>query len=155
MTEYKATIRWQRGTDEIFTDRRYSRAHQWLFDGGLQIPASPSPHIVPLPYSAAENIDPEEAFIAALSSCHMLFFLSLAAERGWRIDLYQDEATGILAHNADGRLAMTEVTLKPHIVFIGEQQPSHSDIEDLHHLAHEKCFIANSVKTEIRILMQN
>lgn len=149
MVNYQATITWQRMPNEVFIDRRYSRAHQWVFDGGATVAASASPHIVPLPYSRAENVDPEEAFIATLSSCHMLFFLSIAAEQGWCVDRYEDKASGTLAQNAEGKMAMTEVILQPEVVFSGERCPSPQDEKHLHHLAHEKCFIANSVKTKV------
>lgn len=151
MARYQAIVSWQRMPAEIFTDRRYSRAHQWQFDGGAIIAASSSPHIVPLPYSCAEHVDPEEAFIAALSSCHMLFFLALAAEQGWCVDHYEDKASGTLAQNEEGHMSMTEVVLKPKVDFSGDRQPTHEEQENLHRLAHEKCFIANSVKTKVLI----
>ncbi len=151
MASYQATITWQRMPTEVFIDRRYSRAHQWVFDGGATVAASASPHIVPLPYSRAENVDPEEAFIAALSSCHMLFFLSLAAEQGWCVDRYEDKASGTLAQNAEGKMAMVEVVLKPKVAFSGDQRPTKEEQEHFHHLAHEKCFIANSVKTKVTV----
>lgn len=151
MAEHTAKIIWRRSAEEKFTDRRYSRVHEWHFDGGAKIAASASPHIVPLPFSCAENVDPEEAFIAALSSCHMLFFLSLAAEQNWCVDVYEDQAIGTLAPNADGRLAITEVTLRPKVIFSGVQRPAREEQERMHHLAHEKCFIANSVRTAITI----
>lgn len=151
MASYQATVIWQRMPAEVFTDRRYSRAHQWQFDGGTTVAASASPHIVPLPYSRAENVDPEEAFVAALSSCHMLFFLSLAAERGWCVDRYEDHATGTLARNEEGQLAMTDVMLQPKVVFADEQRPTPDDEARMHHLAHKKCFIANSVKTKVTV----
>lgn len=155
MASYTATVTWQRMPTEVFTDRRYSRAHQWRFDGGATIAASASPHIVPLPYSRSENVDPEEAFVAALSSCHMLFFLSLAAERGWCVDYYEDNATGTLAQNEEGQMAMTEVRLQPKVVFSGEPNPGPENEQRLHQLAHEKCFIANSVKTKVVILAKD
>lgn len=151
MANYHATVSWQRIPSEVFTDRRYSRAHQWTFDGGATIAASASPRIVPLPYSREENVDPEEAFIAALSSCHMLFFLSFAAEQGWCVDHYEDKAIGTLAKNDRGQMAMTEVVLRPKVTFCANRQPTREQQEHLHHLAHEECFIANSVKTKVTI----
>ncbi len=149
MSEYSATISWQRGEHEPFVDQRYSRAHEWAFDGGVRVLASSSPHVVPLPYSVAEHVDPEEAFVAALSSCHMLTFLWLAAKAGYRVERYRDDAVGIMAKNGQGRLAMTRVTLRPRVIFGGEQEPALADLEQLHHQAHEECFIANSVNTVV------
>lgn len=148
MSKHVATIRWQRGTHE-FTDDRYSRGHEWIFDGGLTVPASASPHIVPLPMSVAQNVDPEEAFVASLSSCHMLFFLSIAAASGYVIDEYIDEAIGHMDRDADGRTAMTKVILRPRASYSGERIPDREIIETMHHRAHEMCFIANSVKTDV------
>lgn len=149
MSEYSATISWQRGAGEPFVDQRYSRAHEWAFDGGVRVPASSSPHVVPLPYSVAENVDPEEAFVAALSSCHMLTFLWLAAKAGYLVERYRDEAVGIMAKNGLGRLAMTAATLRPRVVFGGEHEPTYDELAQLHHQAHEECFIANSVNTVV------
>lgn len=149
MAEYRATVSWQRDGAK-FTDNRYSRGHSWSFDGGVTVPASASPHVVPLPLSVEAAVDPEEAFVASLSSCHMLFFLSFAAKRGFVVDSYRDEAVGILAKNAEGRMAMTRVTLHPAVRFGGERQPSAGEIDAIHHDSHEACFIANSVKTELR-----
>ncbi|WP_261843484.1 OsmC family protein [Aliamphritea ceti] len=149
MSEYYATVEWLR-KEEDFLSRKYSRGHEWRFDGGVTVPASSSPHIVPLPMSEADNVDPEEAFVASLSSCHMLFFLDFASRAKLIVDSYTDEATGILSKDAEGRLAMTEVTLQPKIIFSGEQ-PDAGKIAELHHKAHNACFIANSVLTEVRI----
>ena len=148
MSEYSATIRWQRG-DEAFTDDKYSRGHEWSFDGGLTVPASASPDIVPLPMSVAENVDPEEAFVAALSSCHMLFFLAIAAAAGFVVDEYIDAATGRLEKNSEGRTAMTQVVLRPCATYSGERVPAKDKIEKMHHRAHSLCFIANSVTTDV------
>jgi organic hydroperoxide reductase OsmC/OhrA len=147
--EYTASIRWTRGSAP-FTDNRYSRAHRWRFDGGVEIPASSSPQVVPVPLSAEAAVDPEEALVAALSSCHMLFFLSLAASAGWRVDEYRDEAAGIMGRNSAGRMAMLSVTLHPRVSFSGERLPTRADILGLHHRSHAECFIANSVTTEVR-----
>lgn len=146
---YSATIIWQRN-DAVFTDKRYSRAHAWQFDGGCTVPASSSPHIVPLPYSDASAVDPEEAFVASLSSCHMLCFLSIAAKRGYVVDDYRDEAQGVMEKCTDGKLSITQVTLRPCANFSGKQVPTALDIQHMHHEAHEECFIASSVKTEVR-----
>ncbi|OEF09613.1 OsmC family protein [Vibrio genomosp. F10] len=149
MSNYSATVRWVRGKDEPFSDNRYCRAHQWEFDGGVTVPASPSPHIVPLPYSVEENVDPEEAFIAALSSCHMLVFLSIAAKRQYVIESYVDKAVGILEEDSRGKTSMTRVTLRPHIIFSNDRVPTLKQLEKMHHMSHENCFIANSVKTDV------
>jgi organic hydroperoxide reductase OsmC/OhrA len=148
MSQYEATISWQRG-EQSFLDDAYSRGHEWTFDGGLTVPASASPDIVPLPKSVAENVDPEEAFVASLSSCHMLFFLSLAARKGITVDQYIDAATGIMEKRVDGKTAMTRVTLRPEAAYSGDVIPDLEQLEALHHRAHEMCFIANSVLTKI------
>lgn len=149
MSEYTAGISWDRGGAD-FTDKRYSRAHRWIFDGGIEVPASASPRVVPLPMSVAAAVDPEEAFVAALASCHMLWFLSIAASQGFVVNNYRDNATGLMGENADGRLAMTRVTLRPRIRFATDRRPSTAIHESLHHEAHEKCFIATSVRTDVR-----
>ena len=149
MSHHTATIAWQRDASQPFTDHRYSRRHSWQFDGGLQVPGSSSPHVVKLPYSDPAAVDPEEAFVASLSSCHMLWFLDLAARAGWVVDRYLDAAQGLMARNAQGRQAITQVTLRPAVQFSGSRQPTHEEVEQLHHHAHEACFIANSVKTEV------
>jgi organic hydroperoxide reductase OsmC/OhrA len=149
MSQYSAKISWQRGSAD-FIDNQYSRAHFWNFDGGIEVPASASPHVVPVPMSLEAAVDPEEAFIAALASCHMLWFLSLAAAQRFCVDRYVDDAVGVLGKNAAGKVAMTTVTLKPRVEFCGEQRPTRAAFEALHHKAHEKCFIANSVTTEVR-----
>jgi len=149
VSSYIATINWERTPDAVFTDRKFSRAHTWRFDGGVEVPASSSPHAVPLPYSVEANVDPEEAFVAALSSCHMLFFLSLAAKRGLVVDSYSDDAEGRMGRNAEGKVAMLEVVLRPQVSF-SSGSPDAETLESLHHAAHEACFIANSVKTVVR-----
>ncbi len=149
MAEYVATILWDR-KGAPFVDNRYSRAHLWRFDGGVEVPGSSSPHVVPVPMSDAHAVDPEEAFVASLSSCHMLWFLSLAARQGFVVESYEDRAGGTMGRNPEGRLAMTVVTLRPAVVFAGERQPTRQDLEALHHRAHEECFLASSVKTEVR-----
>lgn len=149
MASYHAEILWSRG-DQPFLDNRYDRGHLWRFDGGIEVPGSSSPHVVPLPFSREAAVDPEEAFVASLSSCHMLWFLSLAAEAGFCVDDYRDQAEGRMGKNAEGKLAMTRVTLRPAVRFSAATQPSAEQLEALHHAAHEQCFIANSVKSEVR-----
>lgn len=149
MSEHFATIRWQRD-DHPFTKGRYSRKHEWHFDGGAVVPGSSSPHVVREPFSDASAVDPEEAFVAALSSCHMLWFLSTAAEHGFIVDAYVDESVGHMRKNDAGKLVVADVVLRPHVTFHGSQ-PTREQIDQLHHAAHESCFLANSVKTEIRI----
>ncbi|HEV8407295.1 MAG TPA: OsmC family protein [Sphingomicrobium sp.] len=147
---HTATIRWSRTGDGDFTKGQYSRAHEWLLDGGARVAASASPHVVPPPWSDSSGVDPEEAFVASLSSCHMLFFVDFARRAGLVLDEYVDEAEGVLEKRSDGRFAMTRVTLRPSIIWSGEP-PVEATIADLHHRAHEACFIANSVTTEVII----
>lgn len=146
---YEAAVRWRCDASEAFTDNRYSRGHEWSFDGGVTVPASASPHIVPPPYSDPAGVDPEEAFVAALASCHMLFFLSFAARRGFVVAGYTDNAVGVMTTDPEGRAWISRVTLNPDVAFAGSVRPSASDIDALHHAAHDACFLANSVKTEI------
>ena len=153
MTTYRAETIWTRGDASAgdFAAGRYSRRHLLRFDGGAEVAGSSSPHSVPLPYSDASAVDPEEAFVSALSSCHMLFFLAFAARRGLCIDRYTDAASGELERDRDGRMSMTVATLRPAVEFSGDTRPSAADIAQLHHEAHEACYIANSVKTEVRV----
>lgn len=148
MAQYSTEVLWLRG-DQDFLDNRYSRRHLLRFDGGLEIPGSSSPHVIPLPMSDASAVDPEEAFVSALSSCHMLWFLSIAAKCGFRVDRYFDAAAGVMKRNTEGKLAMTVVTLKPEVQFSGERLPTREELDRMHHEAHEECFIASSVKTEV------
>ncbi len=150
MGEYTARLEWQRN-GAAFTDNRFSRAHRWRFDGGADVPASASPLVVPAPLSDPAGVDPEEAFVAAIASCHMLWFLSLAARQGFLVDHYRDNAIGILEKNDDGKQAITQVSLRPDIGFSGDKRPSPEELEALHHKAHENCFIANSVRTAISV----
>ena len=150
MSKYFAKVVWTRGEDN-FLDNRYSRGHLWSFDGGVEVRASSSPHIVPVPMSVEANVDPEEAFVASLSSCHMLWFLSVAAKKRYVVDSYIDEAVGVMGKDENGKLAMTKVILRPQVHFSGENQPSDKARQKMHELAHEKCFIANSVKTEVLV----
>jgi len=149
MATHIAEVTWRRGAAETFTDNRYNRAHTWRFDGGAEVPGSSSPHSVPVPLSDPAAVDPEEAFVAALSSCHMLWFLSLAARRGFVVDTYIDAAEGVMGKDAEGKTAITCVTLRPEVRF-GGMSPTGEELEALHHEAHERCFIANSVKSEVR-----
>jgi organic hydroperoxide reductase OsmC/OhrA len=146
--QYRATVTWERD-GSAFTDQRYSRGHSWSFDGGITVPASSSPLSVRLPYSVAEAVDPEEAFVAALASCHMLTFLYVAAKQGFVVDAYADDAVGEMTKNERGKMWVSKVILAPAITFTGEKRPSPEQLDELHHLAHEECYIANSVKSEV------
>jgi organic hydroperoxide reductase OsmC/OhrA len=148
MSTYTATIRWSRDGAEGFTKGQYSRAHVWEFDGGALVPASASPHIVPAPWSDAAGVDPEEAFVTSLASCHMLFFVDFARRAGFVVDDYVDEAEGVLDKRADGKMWMSRVTLHPRVTW-GDDPPDEAALADLHHRAHEACFIANSVTSEV------
>jgi organic hydroperoxide reductase OsmC/OhrA len=149
MGHYTAEVLWLRA-EQHFLDNRYGRAHLIRFDGGLEVPGSSSPQVVPPPMSDAAAVDPEEAFVASLSSCHMLWFLSIAARRKFRVDRYFDAAIGVMEKNPAGKMAMTVVTLRPEVQFSGDRLPTPVQVDQMHHDAHELCFIANSVKTEIR-----
>ena len=151
MSEYRAQLSWQRRPCEAFVDKRYSRAHELRFDGGAVLAGSSSPHSVPLPYSDASAVDPEEMFVAALSSCHMLWFLGLAAAQGLCVERYDDEAVGVMACDERGRMAMTEVVLRPRVELAADAQCSAEALAALHHQAHEECFIANSVRSLVRV----
>ncbi|WP_296002609.1 OsmC family protein [Rugamonas sp.] len=146
--QFEATVEWRRDGQD-FLDQRYSRAHAWRFDGGLVAPASSSPLSVPLPMSDPAGVDPEEALVAAASSCHMLFFLSIAARRGHTVDHYRDHAVGVLGQDERGRMAMTRITLRPAIAFAGSAPPGADELAAIHHAAHAQCYIANSLKTEV------
>ncbi|MFA5940357.1 MAG: OsmC family protein [Sinimarinibacterium sp.] len=148
---YRATVIWQRAADEAFTDNRYSRGHRWCFDGGTEVPASASPQIVPPPHAVASAVDPEEAFVASLSSCHMLFFLAYAAKDGFVVDQYEDEAVGTMGRNAEGRIAMLKVALRPRIRWSGSRLPDAGEVARLHERSHHDCFIANSVRCEVTV----
>lgn len=150
MAEYTAVVMWQRH-GELFSGGRYSRAHEWQFDGGAVVRASASPLHVPLPGSDPAGVDPEEAFVASLSSCHMLWFLAVAAKRGFTVDSYRDDAVGYMEKDLEGRLWIARVTLRPAIAFSGERLPGREEIENMHHAAHEECYIANSVRTIVTV----
>jgi organic hydroperoxide reductase OsmC/OhrA len=148
MAEYVAEVIWTRNGQD-FVDNRYSRKHILRFDGGVEVPGSSSPHVVPAPMSDAAAVDPEEAFVSSLSSCHMLWFLSIAAKQRFCVDRYFDKATGLMEKNLEGKWAMARVILKPEVSFSGEKRPTREQIDKMHHQAHEQCFIANSVKTAV------
>lgn len=150
MSNYNACVLWQRNEDE-FLSNEYSRSHKWIFDGGTEVLASASHHIVPAPWSESSYVDPEQAMVASLASCHMLFFLSIASERGFQVESYVDEAVGTLGRDSSGKISMTEVKLCPEVKFGGLNFPSEADVHAIHHSAHEQCFIANSVKSTIKI----
>ncbi|MGI8584447.1 MAG: OsmC family protein [Chitinophagaceae bacterium] len=150
--KYNVKVFWEKRSAESFADNKYSRVHKWIFDGGAQVTASSSPQVVPVPMSDGKAVDPEDAFVASLSSCHMLFFLSLAAAQKYCIETYEDNAEGVMSKNEHGQMAMTVVTLKPTIIFSGNNIPSYDQVAALHEQAHEKCYIANSVKTEIKMI---
>ena len=149
MSEYTATIRWMNKDDNAFTKNTYSREHVWEFDGGVTVAASSSPLVVPLPMSVEHAVDPEEAFVASISSCHMLWFLSIAAKKGYVVENYIDQARGVMSKNASGKLSITSVVLSPATLFSAGKQPTPNQLTELHHLAHENCFIANSVTSNI------
>ena len=148
MSEHKATISWKR-TSEDFLKGKYSREHTWTFDGGAVVPASPSPAVVSVPYSNPANVDPEEAYVASISSCHMLTFLYVAGRQGFQIDSYDDEAVGTMTKNERQVPWVSTVTLNPRIAYSGAKRPTPAEEEHLHHQAHEQCFIANSIKTDV------
>jgi organic hydroperoxide reductase OsmC/OhrA len=151
MSEHLATIEWSRG-DQPFLDKRYARAHDWRFDGGAEVRGSSAPSdLVPAPLSDPAAVDPEEALVAALSSCHMLFFLAFAAKGGFTVDSYRDEAVGVLGRDERGKTSITSVALRPAVVFSGENRPDAAVIDALHHRAHEACYIANSIRAEVTI----
>jgi organic hydroperoxide reductase OsmC/OhrA len=150
MSEHKATIRWQR-TGADFLKGQYSREHTWTFDGGATVPASSAPSSVPLPYSNPAHVDPEEALVASVSSCHMLTFLFLASRKGFQIDSYSDEAVGTMTKNENGVPWVSAIRLNPAISYGGDKRPSHEEETQLHHAAHEQCFIANSIKSEVTV----
>ena len=149
MSEYVATVEWRRD-GQTFTDNCYSRVHEWRFDGGAVVWGSPAPTSVPPPMSDPTAIDPEEALVAAVSSCHMLFFLAFAAKAGLVVDRYRDDAVGVMSRDERGRMAITSVTLRPEIAVSGEQ-PAPETLDELHHRAHEACYIANSIRATVTI----
>ena len=150
MSEHLATIEWTRN-GQVFSDSKYDRAHDWRFDGGAVVRGSPAPSSVPAPMSDPAAVDPEEALVAAVSSCHMLFFLAYAARGGFVVDRYRDDAVGLLGRDDGGRVSITAVTLRPEATFSGETRPDAAALDDLHHRAHEACYIANSIRAAITV----
>jgi organic hydroperoxide reductase OsmC/OhrA len=150
MSEHKATIKWTQSQGD-FVKGTYSREHIWTFDGGVTVPASSSPAAVPVPFSNPANVDPEEAFVASLSSCHMLTYLYVAARKGFEISSYEDDAVGVMTKNERGIPWVSLVTLHPRISYTGARTPTSEEEGALHHAAHEQCFIANSVRTEVKV----
>ena len=152
MAEHKATVRWALPADgDAFLKGRYSREHTWTFDGGVTVPASPAPSVVPVPFSNPAHVDPEEAFVASIASCHMLTFLYVAMHQGFVVERYEDDAVGVMRKNERGAVWVAAVKLHPRIVYGGAKRPTPEEVDHLHHLAHEQCFIASSVKTEITV----
>jgi len=147
MSEHKATIKWTRDGKD-FTYKGYSRDHAWKFENGFEVPASATPSYLGNP----QRVDPEAAFVAALSSCHMLTFLALASNKGFVVERYEDSAVGHLEKTAAGKMAVTRVDLHPRIVFGGTKTPAQADLDWLHDKAHKECFIANSVTTEVKVV---
>jgi organic hydroperoxide reductase OsmC/OhrA len=149
MATHTAELVWERG-EQPFVDNRYSRRHTARFDGGVSLPLSSSPAVVPVPMSDPAAVDPEEAFVAALASCHMLWFLGLAARAGFCVDSYRDAPVGTMGRDERNRIVMREVLLSPRVVFCGDALPTREQIAQLHHDAHAECFLANSVRCEVR-----
>ena len=150
MASYVANLTWERG-DDAFSDGQYSRAHNISFDGGVTLAASSSPHVVRVPMSREDAVDPEEMLVASIASCHMLWFLDLARCAGYVVDAYLDKAEGVIGKDERGRIAMTQVRLNPHVIWGGEKAPAPEELRELHHKAHEACFIANSFRGDIAI----
>jgi organic hydroperoxide reductase OsmC/OhrA len=150
MAVYTATISWKRG-DQSFADGKYSRGHTISFDGGISFLGSSSPHVVKVPLSREDAVDPEEMLVAALSNCHMLTFLDIARRAGFVVDSYDDVAEGVMGKDERGKFAVTNVTLNPKITWSGEKQPTAAELHDLHHKSHDLCFIANSFRGEVRV----
>lgn len=151
MSAFTAKISWKNDSPETFTKNRYSRAHTWVFDGGIEVPASSSPHAVRLPYSVENAVDPEEALVASAASCHMLTFLWIASKKGFLIDSYEDNAVGEMTRNDEGREWISKITLDPQIGWSGDKFPTSEELAEMHHEAHKECFIANSIKSEVVI----
>jgi organic hydroperoxide reductase OsmC/OhrA len=149
--QHTATITWKRRPNDDFLKGKYSREHTWTFDGGLTVPASSSPSVVPTPWSNPSAVDPEEAFVASVSSCHMLTFIYLASRQGFNVEEYVDSAIGTMAKNEHGVSWVNHITLNPRIAYAGEKCPTPAELDHLHHLSHEQCFIANSIRTEVSV----
>ena len=150
MSEYKAIITWK-NTGPDFLKGKYSREHTWTFGGGVTVAASASPSVVPPPYSNPAQVDPEEAFVASVSSCHLLTYIYLACRQGFQVDSYHDEAVGVMTKNEKGVPWVSSITLHPRIAYGGGKLPTAEEEAHLHHLAHEQCYIANSIKTEVTV----
>ena len=150
MSDHLATIEWSRD-GQVFTDNQYARVHDWRFDGGAVVRGSSAPSSVPVPQSDPAAVDPEEALVAAVSSCHMLFFLAYAAKAGFVVDHYQDDAVGVLGRDERGKTSITALTLRPAVAFSGELQPDAAALDDLHYRAHRACYIANSIRAEVTV----
>ena len=150
MSEHVASVEWSRD-GQAFSDNKYARAHDWRFDGGAVVRGSSAPSSVPVPMSDPAAVDPEEALVAAVSSCHMLFFLGYAAKLGFVVDRYRDDAVGVLGRDERGKMSITAITLRPEVVLSGDVQPDMAAIGDLHHRAHEACYIANSVRATVAV----
>ena len=150
MHSHTATVEWRRG-DQVFTDRRYSRVHEWRFDGGAVVAGSPAPTSVAPPLSDPAAVDPEEALVAAVSSCHMLFFLAYAAKAGFVVDRYRDEAVAVMGRDERGKVAITAITLRPAVTFSGETRPDAAALADLHHRSHDHCYVANSLRGTVTV----
>jgi len=155
MSTYTAKISWKSDSPETFTKNRYTRGHTWSFDGGIEMPASSSPHAVRVPFSIEAAVDPEEALVASASSCHMLTFLWVAAKKGFRIDSYEDDAVGEMSEGLLGKQWISKITLDPKIEWSGDPRPTAEEITEMHHEAHEGCYIANSIKSEVVIKNPN
>ncbi|MEO8573663.1 MAG: OsmC family protein [Pyrinomonadaceae bacterium] len=151
MSTYTAKITWKNDSPETFTKNRYTRGHTWSFDGGIEVAASSSPNAVRVPFSVEAAVDPEEALVASASSCHMLTFLWVAATKRFQIDSYEDNAVGEMTKNDEGKEWMSKITLDPQIQWSGDKMPTSDEIAEMHHAAHEGCYIANSIKSEIVI----
>jgi organic hydroperoxide reductase OsmC/OhrA len=151
MAQYTAKISWKSDSAELFGKNQYSRGHTWTFDGGIEMPASSSPHSVRLPYSVENAIDPEEALVASASSCHMLTFLWIAARKGYVIDSYEDNAVGEMTKNTEGKQWISKITFDPKIAWSGNKIPTAEEIGEMHHQAHAECYIANSIKSEVQV----
>ncbi len=151
MSTYTAKITWKSDSPNTFTKNRYTRGHTWEFDGGVTVPASSSSHAVRVPFSVEAAVDPEEALVAAASSCHMLSFLWVAAKAGFNVESYEDNAVGEMATTPDGKQWISTITLDPQIAWTGDKVPTADELAAMHHEAHEICYIANSIKSEIVI----
>jgi len=146
LSHHKAWISWR--ADGDFAANSYSRRHHWRFDGGAEVLASASPDVVPVPRSDPAGVDPEEALVASAASCHMLWFLDLARQAGLVVTGYEDEAVAEMGRVGPGKIAITRITLHPRIAFAGNP-PEHATLDRLHHEAHERCFIANTLNCPI------